>query len=90
MRQEQIKGYFVGKTIENVEFVDPCTLETCYREEVDDHPYIKLIFTDKTSVTLIPGYGDYTGNSIGEYGTFLGIMTGKENEIDNSGVQDSN
>ena len=43
------------------------------RKGFDDTPYLDLTFSDGTKITIIAGYGGYTGSSYDEYPCFIYI-----------------
>ena len=43
----------------------------------DDDGYLELTFSDGSAATIIASYGEYTGNSDGEYPTQISIQSGK-------------
>lgn len=53
----------VGKKIKAIAYRDANEDGSHY----DDEPYLDIDFTDGTKVTVVAGYGDYTGNSMDEY-----------------------
>lgn len=69
----------IGKTIEEVQLLP---YPTDKAEPVDDGDYLKIIFTDKSWVVLVAGFSeDWTGNSDGEYPTYLAITLSEEPSI---------
>lgn len=59
------------KKLEGKEIKSACLLNFPNR---DDLGFLKLTFTDKTSVIIESSYGGYTGNSLDEYPTYLNII----------------
>jgi len=59
--------YLIGKTITSA--------TKMVKDDYDDTGYLKLEFSDGTSVVIVGGFdGDWTGDSEGEYKTTIGIV----------------
>ena len=51
------------------------------KPEYDDSGWLKLEFTDGTFCVIVACYGDFTGDSEGEYPTTIGISDSDEGLI---------
>ena len=56
----------IGKTISSAQLMRKAAF--------DDTGYLELSFTDGTRCVIAAGYSSYTGESEGEYPTFLKLM----------------
>ncbi len=63
----------LGKTIEKIE-------KSQYKKFDDE--FVKLIFTDGTICYLFGGFGDYSGESLDEYPTYVGMSEDLKGVID--------
>ena len=52
----------------------------------DDECYLDIKFTDGTRVTIVGEYGDYTGNSFGEYTMRIRLEDYGYEHGDNEGI----
>ena len=64
-----------GKTIAKATFMKA--------KNFDDEGWLQLDFTDGSSCLIESGYGGYSGKSIDEYPTFIEILDGRYNLIEN-------
>lgn len=62
----------VGKTISRAEILGV--------KGYDDQPYMRLTFTDETSITLCASFGGYTGDSVNEYPCWISISEPDEDQ----------
>lgn len=63
MGEATMSTYFLGKTISSVEWINNL--------DFDDEDMVKIGFTDGTECTIEASYGSYTGDSKGEYPSYL-------------------
>lgn len=47
----------------------------------DDEGWLRLTFTNGTACVLVAGYGEYTGNTEGEYPTHLRVATNPDGTL---------
>lgn len=50
----------------------------------DDEGYLRVSFTDGTEIVIVASYGEYTGNSIDEYPSKIGISHKVANLIEST------